>query len=62
MARLLDAGNFVRTLTSRQGLQSGSPEEIAFENGWITKEDLLARCRAFGEKRLWGQYLKQVAK
>lgn len=59
-ASLLDAGNFVRTLTARQGLQSGSPEEIAFENGWITKEDLLAAAEPLG-KNAYGAYLKQVA-
>ncbi len=57
---LLDAGNFVRTLTSRQGLQSGSPEEIAFENGWITKEDLLRAAEPLG-KNAYGAYLKQIA-
>ena len=60
-ASLLDAGNFVRTLTARQGLQSGSPEEIAFENGWITKDDLLAAAEPLG-KNAYGAYLKQVAK
>ncbi|MEM8803690.1 MAG: sugar phosphate nucleotidyltransferase, partial [Pseudomonadota bacterium] len=60
-ASLLDAGNFVRTLTARQGLQSGSPEEIAFEKGWITKEDLLAAAEPLG-KNAYGAYLKQVAK
>ncbi len=34
---LLDASNFVRTLTERQGLQVGSPEEVAFQNNWINK-------------------------
>ena len=57
---LLDAGNFVRTLTSRQGLQSGSPEEIAFENGWITKDDLLRAAEPLG-KNAYGAYLKQIA-
>ena len=57
---LLDAGNFVRTLTARQGLQSGSPEEIAFEAGWITKDDLLKAAKPLG-KNAYGQYLKQVA-
>ena len=57
---LLDAGNFVRTLTSRQGLQSGSPEEIAFENGWISKEDLLRAAEPLG-KNAYGEYLKQIA-
>jgi glucose-1-phosphate thymidylyltransferase len=37
---LLDAASFVRTLQKRQGLLVGSPEEIALENGWITREDL----------------------
>jgi glucose-1-phosphate thymidylyltransferase len=32
-ASLLDAGNFVRTLEARQGLQTGSPEEIAYDHG-----------------------------
>ena len=36
-ASLLDASNFVRTLTERQGLQVGSPDEIAFQMEWITK-------------------------
>lgn len=53
---LLDAGNFVRTLENRQGLQSGCPEEIAFESGWITREDLASRARFF-EKTGYGAYL-----
>lgn len=59
-ASLLDAGNFVRTLTARQGLQSGSPEEIAFENGWISKNDLLVAAEPLG-KNAYGAYLKQIA-
>ncbi len=57
---LLDAGNFVRTLEERQGLQTGSPEEIAFEQGWITREDLLAAAEPLG-KNAYGKYLRQVA-
>jgi glucose-1-phosphate thymidylyltransferase len=56
-ASLLDAGNFVRTLQSRQGLQTGCPEEIAFENKWITKEQLLERAELF-KKSDYGVYLK----
>jgi len=56
-ASLLDAGNFVRTLQSRQGLQTGCPEEIAFENKWITKEQLLERAELF-KKSDYGKYLK----
>ena len=46
---LLDAGNFVRTLEERQGLQTGSPEEIAYDAGWISKAELLERARLFGK-------------
>ena len=60
-ASLLDAGNFVRTLTARQGLQSGSPEEIAFESGWISKTDLLEAAKPLA-KNSYGEYLRQVAK
>ena len=54
---LLDAGNFVRTLEKRQGLQAGSPDEIAYEQGWIGAEDLEARARMF-LKSSYGQYLR----
>ena len=37
---LLDAGNFVRTITKRQGLQVGSPDEVALRCGWINVTDL----------------------
>ena len=37
---LLDAGNYVRTITQRQGLQVGSPDEVAVEFGLIDREDL----------------------
>ena len=39
-ASLLDASNFVRTLTERQGLQVGSPDEVAYQSKWITKEQI----------------------
>ncbi|SEO23758.1 Glucose-1-phosphate thymidylyltransferase [Gemmobacter aquatilis] len=55
-ASLLDAGNFVRTLTERQGQQVGSPEEIAFAKGWISADHLAARARLFG-KNAYGSYL-----
>jgi len=53
---LLDAGNFVRTLEKRQGLQTGCLEEIAFEQGWITTEELAARAEKF-RKNGYGAYL-----
>ncbi|WP_417679665.1 glucose-1-phosphate thymidylyltransferase RfbA [Pseudodonghicola sp.] len=55
-ASLLDAGNFVRTLEERQGLQAGCPEEIAFNQGWISAEALAARAAMFA-KNDYGAYL-----
>ncbi len=54
---LLDAGNFVRTLEKRQGLQTGCLEEIAFDRGWISPEELKARAKMFA-KNGYGTYLK----
>lgn len=53
---LLDAGNFVRTLETRQGLQTGSPDEIAFDKGWITAAQLSERAELF-HKTAYGQHL-----
>jgi len=53
---LLDAGNFVRTLERRQGLQTGSPDEIAYEQGWITAAALAERAEKF-RKNDYGEYL-----
>jgi len=57
---LLDAGNFVRTLTDRQGLQVGSPDEIAWRSGFITRDDLLKRAETF-RKNDYGRYLLGIA-
>ncbi|MEO1363633.1 MAG: glucose-1-phosphate thymidylyltransferase RfbA [Pseudomonadota bacterium] len=56
-ASLLDAGNFVRTLSERQGQQVGCPEEIAFEQGWINDAQLADRAALFS-KTNYGAYLK----
>ncbi|MHA7850308.1 glucose-1-phosphate thymidylyltransferase RfbA [Roseovarius sp.] len=56
-ASLLDAGNFVRTLTMRQGLQTGCLDEIAYDMGWISREDLEKRAEMFA-KNDYGRYLK----
>jgi glucose-1-phosphate thymidylyltransferase len=58
-ASLLDAGNFVRTLEERQGLQTGSPDEIAYGQGWISRAQLEERAQVFG-KNAYGQYLYQL--
>ena len=55
-ASLLDAGNFVRTLEKRQGLQTGCLEEIAYEQGWIDAEAVAAAAKKFG-KTDYGAYL-----
>ena len=57
---LLDAGNFVGTLQQRQGLQVGCPEEIAYESGFITRDQLLDRAEIF-KKNQYGAYLRRIA-
>jgi glucose-1-phosphate thymidylyltransferase len=58
-ASLLDAGNFVRTLQKRQGLQIGSPDIVAFENGWVSRSELELRSEKFS-KNAYGDYLKSI--
>ena len=57
---LLDASNFVRTLEKRQGLQVGSPDEVAFAKGWIDNDQMRARAKVF-EKNGYGRYLASLA-
>lgn len=56
---LLDAGNFVRTIQKRQGQQIGCPEEIAYEMGFITREQLMAEAGQY-MKNDYGKYLKKL--
>ena len=58
-ASLLDAGNFVRTLQSRQGLQAGCPEEVAYEQDWINGAQLGALADKY-RKTEYGTYLKRL--
>jgi glucose-1-phosphate thymidylyltransferase len=58
-ASLLDAGNFVRTLSERQGQQVGCPEEIAWRKGWIDDATLQAQAKLLG-KSGYGQYLARL--
>lgn len=53
---LLDASNFVRTLEKRQGMQVGCPEEIAFENGWLSRSDIEELAKTYA-KNDYGRYL-----
>ena len=57
---LLEAGRFVQTVESRQGLKIACLEEIAFKQGWITSDELLIQARALS-KTNYGEYLKKVA-
>lgn len=56
---LLDAGNFVRTLETRQGQQTGCLEEIAYDKGWIDRAALEARAKMYS-KNVYGQYLQSL--
>jgi glucose-1-phosphate thymidylyltransferase len=56
---LLDAGNLVRTLQKRQGLLVGSPDEIAFDNGWITESELNVISAQF-QKNDYGNQLDKL--
>ncbi len=58
---LLDAGNFVRTLQDRQGMQVGSPDEIAFRQGWIDHAGMERQAQVFG-KSSYGTHLASVLK
>ena len=53
---LLDASVFIETIEKRQGLKVASIEEIAFELGYITREQLLELAQPFRKNR-YGQYL-----
>ena len=53
---LLEAGGFVQTIEHRQGLKVACLEEIAFNNGWLSKEVLKEQGQALS-KNCYGQYL-----
>ena len=57
---LSDASEFVRVIEKRQGTKIGCIEEIAFRNGFISKEQLLMQAEEL-KKSGYGNYLKQVA-
>ena len=60
MDSLADASDFVRVVQKRQGVQIAAPEEIAYKNGWITKDELLASAEKY-KKSSYGQHLLKVA-
>ena len=60
MDSLIEAGEFVKMGENRQGIQISAVEEIAYRNGWISKEKLLESAAKYG-KSPYGQHLKKVA-
>lgn len=60
MDSLVDASDFVRMIQNRQGIEISAPEEIAFVNGWISKETLMESAQRYG-KSPYGEHLKKVA-
>ncbi|MBP3709620.1 MAG: glucose-1-phosphate thymidylyltransferase RfbA [Treponema sp.] len=56
---LLEAGNFIATIEKRQGLYVSCIEEIAFRNGWISRNDLLQLASTY--KTEYGRYLEYIA-
>ena len=60
MESLYEAGEFVRAVERSQDLPVCVPEEIAFENGWIGREELVSAAGRYG-KSVYGQHLRRVA-
>ena len=58
---LLQACNFIHAVQERQGLKIACPEEVAFRQGWITREDLAAQAARL-RKNPYGEYLERLAK
>ena len=60
MDSLVEAADFVQTITKRQGITISAPEEIAYKNGWISEERLMESAERYG-KSPYGAHLKAVA-
>lgn len=60
MDSLVEAADFVRMVEKRQSIKISAPEEIAYKNGWIDKDTLLASAQRYG-KSPYGEHLKRVA-
>lgn len=56
---LMLAGSFIETIESRQGLKIGCPEEIAYQQKWISAEDLYKQAQSLG-KSAYGAYLMEL--
>lgn len=60
MDSLADASDFVRVVQKRQGIQIAAPEEVAYKNGWISREQLMKSAEKY-KKSSYGQHLMNVA-
>ena len=60
MDALAEATEFVKVIESRQGIQISAVEEIAYKNGWISKEKLIESAEKYG-KSPYGEHLRKVA-
>ena len=60
MDSLADASDFVRVVQKRQGIQVAAPEEVAYKNGWISREQLMKSAEKY-KKSSYGQHLMNVA-
>ena len=60
MDSLAEATNFVQMIQNRQGIEISAPEEIAFINGWIGKDELIQSAEKYG-KSPYGAHLRKVA-
>ena len=60
MDALAEATEFVKVIENRQGIQISAVEEIAYKNGWISKEKLVESAEKYG-KSPYGEHLRKVA-
>jgi glucose-1-phosphate thymidylyltransferase len=58
---MLEATQFIHTLEQRQGLKVACPEEIAWRNGWISRDKLMALAEPLA-KSTYGAYLQSIAR
>ena len=56
---LIETASFVQTIEKRQGLQICCPEEIAYENGWINKDEV-SKIATKLKKNDYGKFLKDL--
>ena len=60
MESLFEASEFVRVIERSQGIPVSVPEEIAFENGWITRDELVTAAGKYAKSE-YGKHLLKVA-